>query len=280
MKTEINGISMSYDDLGSGPPVVLLHGFPLNRQMWRLQTRALTQAGFRFIAPDLRGFGETDAPEGPYSMSLLADDVVALLDQLGIGRAVIGGMSMGGYVLLNLLDRHPDRFIGACFITTRSSCDDDTVKAGRLALLERARRDGIRTLTELFTSTLFAGRTAERHPGLIRDLRRWILSTELRGMEGAMHAMLDRPDYSPLLGKFSLPCLIIGAEDDRAVRPEDIRTLAEGLPDAELCLLPGAGHMANLEKPSLFNDCLLRFLHRVAQPITAAAESTASRQRM
>lgn len=82
---------MSYDDLGSGSPVVLIHGFPLNRGMWKPQTEVLTQAGFRVIAPDLRGFGETDAPEGPYSMSMFADDIIALLDQLGIDRAVIGG---------------------------------------------------------------------------------------------------------------------------------------------------------------------------------------------
>jgi pimeloyl-ACP methyl ester carboxylesterase len=257
MKTVINGITMSYDDLGSGSPVVLIHGFPLNRGMWKPQTEVLTQAGFRVIAPDLRGFGETDAPEGPYSMSMFADDIIALLDQLGIDRAVIGGMSMGGYVLMNLLERYPGRFSAACFITTRSDSDDETVKA---------KRDGIRTLTELFTSTLFAGRTAERNPGLIRDLRRWMVATDLRGMEGALHAMLDRPDCTPLLGKFTLPCLVIGAEEDRTVRPEDIRTLARGLPDAELCLIPGAGHMANLEKPSLFNNCLLRFLRRVAEP--------------
>lgn len=273
MKTEINGITMSYDDLGSGSPVVLIHGFPLNREMWHPQAQALSQAGFRCIAPDLRGFGQSEAPEGPYSMSLFADDIIALLDRLGIERAVIGGMSMGGYVLLNLLDRYPDRLSAACFLTTRCGDDDEAVKAGRLALLERARRDGIRTLTELFTSTLFAGRTAERNPGLIRDMRRWMLSTDLKGMEGALHAMLNRRDYTPLLGKFALPCLVIGAEDDRAVRPEDIRILAEGLPNAELCLIPGAGHMANLEKPSLFNDCLLRFLRRVALPVDSGTSA-------
>lgn len=271
MKTEINGITMSYDDLGSGSPVVLIHGFPLNRQMWQPQAQALSQARFRCIAPDLRGFGESEAPEGPYSMSLFADDIIALLDRLGIDRAVIGGMSMGGYVLLNLLDRYPERLSAACFLTTRCGVDDETVKAGRLALLERVKRDGIRTLTELFTSTLFAGRTAERSPGLIRDMRRWMLSTDLRGLEGALHAMLDRQDYTPLLGKFELPCLVLGAEDDRAVRPEDTRVLVEGLPNAELCMIPGAGHMVNLEKPSLFNDCLLRFLRRVALPDTSGA---------
>jgi pimeloyl-ACP methyl ester carboxylesterase len=274
MKTLINGISLAYEDLGSGPPVLLIHGFPLTREMWKPQAKALSEAGFRFIAPDLRGFGESEAPEGPYSMSLFADDVIALLDYLGIAKAVIGGMSMGGYVLFNLLERYPERFSAACFITTRSTCDDHTVKAGRLALLEKARRDGIQALADLFTSTLFAGRSAERSPGMIRDLRRWMASADLTGMEGALHAILERGDSTALLGTFTLPCLVIGADDDRTVRPDDIRALAQGLPAAELCFIPGAGHMANLEKPAAFNDCLLRFLRKVAVPVasgTAAA---------
>lgn len=273
MKTFINGISMAYDDRGDGPPVVLIHGFPLTREMWKPQGKALSEAGFRFIAPDLRGFGESDAPEGPYSMSLFADDVIALLDHLGIEKAVIGGMSMGGYVLCNLLERYPERFTAACFITTRSTCDDHAVKAGRLALLEKAKLDGIQALADLFTSSLFAGKTAQRNPGMIRDLRRWMTAANLRGMEGALHAILDREDATPLLGTFTLPCLVIGAEQDRTVRPDDIRALAQELPNSELCLIPGAGHMANLEQPPAFNDCLLRFLRKVAVPVASGTSA-------
>ena len=127
MRTVINGITMAYDDHGSGPAVVLIHGFPLCRRMWHPQIQALTNAGFRVIAPDLRGFGESDAPDGPYSMELFADDIVELLDHLGIDEAVVGGMSMGGYVLLNLLERHRQRLRGAVFITTHATADDDNM---------------------------------------------------------------------------------------------------------------------------------------------------------
>ena len=279
MKTVINGISMGYDDSGSGPPVILLHGFPLNRRMWTLQTRPLAEAGFRVIAPDLRGFGETDAPHGPYSMSLFADDVVALMDHLSIDKAVICGMSMGGYVLLNLLERYRERFMAACFITTRVTCDDETVRAGRLALLEKVKEDGIQTLAELFTSTIFTGGAGKSKPDVIRQIRRLLLSANVRGMEGALHAMLDRADDTPLLRGFTLPCLVIGAELDRTVSPDDIRTLAAGLPDGELCMIPGAGHMVNLEKPEDFNGRLLDFLRRVARPDASGCSSAAGLSR-
>jgi len=263
MKAHINGISLSYGDSGNGPVVVLLHGFPLSRDMWEPQVEPLVRAGYRLVTPDLRGFGESEVPEGPYSMSLFADDVVELLDHLEIDRAVIGGMSMGGYILLNLLERYPERVVAACFITTRSSSDNEAVKAGRLALLERTKRDGTESMAELSTMTLLAGETLRRNPELVNTVYRWMTSVDVRGIEGALHALLERKDYSPLLGNFDLPSLVIGADQDNAVQPEDLRTLSEGLPNNELCIIPQAGHMANLEQPEAFNDCLLRFLHRV-----------------
>lgn len=103
MSVIINGINMAFDDFGAGPAVLLIHGFPLCRKMWHPQVRALNSAGFRVICPDLRGFGESDAPDGPYTMEIFADDTVALMDHLGIEQAVVGGMSMGGYILFNII---------------------------------------------------------------------------------------------------------------------------------------------------------------------------------
>ncbi len=110
MQAELNGIQLAYDEAGEGPAVLLIHGFPLGRQMWGPQVQALAAAGFRAVAPDLRGFGESEPGAGAGSTDLLADDLIALLDHLGIEKAVVGGMSMGGYVMLNLLARYPERF--------------------------------------------------------------------------------------------------------------------------------------------------------------------------
>ncbi|MEA5115621.1 MAG: alpha/beta fold hydrolase [Geobacteraceae bacterium] len=265
MKALVNGISLSYEDVGSGPAVVLLHGFPLNRRMWGPQQEALICAGFRLIAPDLRGFGESDAPDGSYTMSLLADDIVSLMDHLGIRQAVLGGMSMGGYVLFNLLERYPDRASAACFITTRSTADDEGVKSGRLALLDSAGKYGAAAVAELFAPSLFADVTAREKPGLIRELCDMMISVDMHGVKGALMAMLGRKDYTSLLDGFTLPSLVIGAEQDSAVRREDIRLLADRLPHCELCMIPEAGHMANLEQPSAFNECLLNFLGKIPE---------------
>lgn len=279
MKAHINGISLSYEDAGSGPAVVLIHGFPLNGKMWAPQKEALVSAGFRLVTPDLRGFGESDAPDGPYTMSLLADDVVSLMDHLGIPQAVLGGMSMGGYVLFNLLERYPDRALAACFITTRSTADDERVKTGRLALLASAGTYGAEAVAELFAPSLFADATAREKPELIRELCKMMASVDMRGVKGALLAMLGRKDYTSQLGGFTLPSLVIGAEQDSAVRREDIRLLADRLPRSELCMLPEAGHMANLEQPSAFNECLLNFLGKIpynaaySEPVTRRANS-------
>ncbi|MBE0596661.1 MAG: alpha/beta hydrolase, partial [Desulfuromonadales bacterium] len=131
MKVQLDDISLACDDVGSGPTVLLIHGFPLCRRMWQPQARALAAAGYRVIAPDLRGFGDSAAPAGPYSMSVFADDMIRLLDHLQIDKAVVGGMSMGGYVLLNLLERHPGRASAALFLVTRAGADDDAGKVKR-----------------------------------------------------------------------------------------------------------------------------------------------------
>jgi alpha/beta hydrolase fold len=118
MKAEINGCILAYGDRGNGLPLVLIHGFPLCRKMWRPQAEALDRAGCRVITPDLRGFGESGLSSGTVSMDDYADDIVALMDHLGIDKAVVGGMSMGGYVLLNLLERYPERVAASVFIVS------------------------------------------------------------------------------------------------------------------------------------------------------------------
>lgn len=260
MHAFINGITVAYDDNGSGPAVLLIHGFPLSRRMWRPQTRALTEAGFRVITPDLRGFGESDAPEGPYSMELFADDMIELLDHLGIGEAVVGGMSMGGYVLFNLLERYPARIRGACFITTRANADDEAGKERRLLLAREVMRFGPQVVAESFEKLLFAEETLKERPKLVAEVYGWMTGNDSRGIAGGLLAMRERKEYTPLLPGFTAPSLAIGAEGDKAAPPETARIIAAGIPGCRLAIIPEAGHMANLENPGAFNAALLEFL--------------------
>jgi pimeloyl-ACP methyl ester carboxylesterase len=251
---------MAWDENGAGPVVCLIHGFPLNRKMWTPQVSALNAAGFRVITPDLRGFGESEAPDSAYSIDLFADDTAALFDYLGIVNAVVGGMSMGGYILQNLLERYPEKVSAACFIVTRSGADDEAGKKKRIILARDVMEFGSKAIADIFVKLLFAEQTGEMRPELVGDVYKLMLENDPRGLAGALLAMRERKDYTPLLSGFQQPSLIIGAEQDKAVTPEQIRTLAARLPNGRLCLIPDAGHMVSLEQPEAFNHCLLDFL--------------------
>ncbi len=260
MQAIINDITMVYDECGSGPPLILIHGFPLCRRMWHPQLNKLPKAGFRVIAPDLRGFGDSDAPEGPYSMELFADDVIGLMDHLAIERAVIGGMSMGGYILFNLLERYPERVGGALFITTRANADDETGRARRLQLATDVRKFGPQVVADAFKQILFAPDTPAQRPKLVEAVYGWIVANDSRGLAGGLLAMRERKDYTRFLSGFRVPALAIAAEEDMAAPPAALSVIAAGIPGCRTCTVPAAGHLANLEDVKAFNSCILEFL--------------------
>ncbi|MBE9536030.1 MAG: alpha/beta fold hydrolase [Proteobacteria bacterium] len=260
MISEINGFKMHFTDEGDGSPVLLIHGFPLCNKMWSPQIKALTRAGFRVIAPDLRGFGGSDAGYAPFSIDLLSDDIIALMDHLEIEKAVIGGMSMGGYILLNLLDRYMDRISAAVFIVTRSAADDGPGKERRTALADAAMSGRQSVVAEAFESVLFGPHVKEDNPKLICKVRQWMDMTSPEALSEGLRGMRDRPDYRPDLGRFNIPALVIGGEKDICISPEFSKDIAAGLPDSRLHIMEGVGHMANMEAPDRFNDCLLSFL--------------------
>ncbi len=260
MQAIINGITMAYDDSGSGPPLLLIHGFPLCRRMWHPQLNKLPLAGYRVIAPDLRGFGDSDAPDGPYSMEIFADDVIGLMDHLGIEKAVIGGMSMGGYALFNLLERYPERARGALFITTRANADDEAGRARRLQLATDVRKFGPQVVADAFRQVLFAPDTPAERPKLVEEVCGWMVANDSRGLAGGLLAMRERKDYTPLLGSIRVPAMAIAAEDDQAAPPTALGVITAGIPGCRLCTVPAAGHLANLEDVKAFNACVLEFL--------------------
>jgi pimeloyl-ACP methyl ester carboxylesterase len=260
MQTELNGIKLAYDEAGDGPAVLLIHGFPLCRQMWRPQAKALAAAGFRAVTPDLRGFGESESGTQVGSTDLLADDLIALLDYLGIEKAVVGGMSMGGYVMLNLLARYPQRFSAACFIVTRADADDETARGKRNHLIAEIKAGRPEAVSNAFTPLLFADGTVAAHPELVEEVRGWMAATSASGLVLGLEAIRDRGDSSSLLPQLSIPVLVIGAREDKAIPPEKSTDLAERIPGAQLCMLSAAGHMANIEQSEAFNAALLDFL--------------------
>lgn len=257
---EINNFRMAYDDRGEGPVLILIHGFPLCRAMWQGQIDFLVAAGYRVIAPDLRGFGESEVTEGGYGMDQLADDVAGLMDHLCIGQAVVGGMSMGGYVLHSLLDRHGEKLSAAIFIVTRSVADSAEAKEKRTALANKVEAGETEAPAEVFEPILFTDKTINERDNLVREVRGWMLDTSPIALVGALAGMRDRKDYFAELPRFNLPALVISGELDACIPPENAGATAEGLPNARRVIIPGAGHMANMEEPAAFNAAILDFL--------------------
>ncbi len=264
MKANINGTQIGYDDFGKGPAVLFVHGYPLNRKMWRKQVEPLVADGFRVILTDLRGFGESDmGEENPEGLSTYSDDLVGLLNYLGIGRAVVCGISMGGYVLFDLLERYPQRVVGACFVVTRPVGDDvqEKVKRAELrAALEAGETDKVR---EAFLQVMMTPGKRKSRSADMREVCEWIRGADPRSLAAGLEAIGRRKDYTPILKNLSLPTLVVGADQDQAMHPRHSELLASRLPNCFRSVSLKGGHLVNLEKFQAFNKHLLEFLRGI-----------------
>ncbi len=259
----INGVNLGHESRGThGPVLLLLHGFPLNRTMWEPQLHDLS-TDFRVVTMDFRGFGESDAPKGPYTMELLAEDVRGLLNHLALEQVVLGGLSMGGYVALAFYRKYPERVRALLLADTRAGADLPEVRKTRYEMIELAQREGPGAVAERMLPRLLAPSTFQRHPELVERLRRIIEAATVRGITGALAGMAERPDSTDLLPKIACPTLIIVGENDIVTPPSEARAMADAIPLSRLCVIPEAGHLSNMEKPSIFNQSLRDWLYDV-----------------
>jgi 3-oxoadipate enol-lactonase len=247
-----------YLQAGEGSPVVLLHAFPLGADMWRPQLHRVPD-GSRFIAPDLRGFGAAGSGKAA-SMDDMAAGVLEFLDTLQIKTAVIGGLSMGGYVTFALLRRAPDRFHGLILADTRATADNEQGRAARMKMLDTVREKGVSAVVDEMLPKLL-GATSQRERLTLADQVRGIaLKNSSDAVAGAVEAMRDRPDSTPLLPAIEVPTLVLVGEEDTLTPPSDSQAMAAAIPQAKLVTLAGAGHLSNLEVPDQFSTALSDFL--------------------
>lgn len=264
MNARINGINLAYTDQGSGMPLVFLHAFPLNSAMWEPQVTALATR-FRVVTPDLRGHGESDAPLWRYTMDQFADDVKGLLDHLSITRAVLIGLSMGGYILFACQRKYPERITALVLADTRAQADTEEGKMNRFALAQVAYREGAGAVAEAMLPRLLSPASLQGRPDLVAQVRSIIMRNQVSGIAGDLMAMADRPDSVPILKQIACPTLVIVGEADQATPPADARLMAEAIPGARLDMIPAAGHLANLEQPEAFNRAVRSFLETIKE---------------
>ena len=258
----VNGRDTRYLEAGSGRALVWLHAFPLSADQWRPQLRA-TPDGWRAIAPDLRGFGPAAVSQREaIGIDDYAADVVALLDALGIETATVAGLSMGGYVAFAMFRQVPERVAGIVLADTKAPADTEEARAGRRANLELLRTKGVSAVIDALLPKLLGETTKREHPEIVAEVRQLMAVTEPAGIERALHALMARPDSTPDLARIACPALVIVGEEDALTPPSDARQLSSAIRGAELTVIPGTGHLSNLEAADAFTDAVVAFLSR------------------
>ena len=256
----VRGIEMAYDDLGRGSPVVFLHGFPFDRSMWREQAEALS-ATCRVVAPDLRGHGETTVVNDPATMEEMAEDVAALLNGLGMERAVVCGLSMGGYVALAFFRKYSERVRALVLADTRPQADTDEGRRAREETAQRALKDGMEPIADAMLPKLLSSSTRESRPDIVERVRAMVLGTRPAGAAAALRGMALRRDQTDLLPLINAPTLIVVGSEDAITPPSDAEAMHEKIEGSRLLRIEGAGHVSNVERPEEFNRALVDFLN-------------------
>jgi len=264
LRVPAGDVELAVDVRGEGLPVLFVHGFPFDRTVWRHQLAALSRV--RRIAPDLRGVGGSGAPptSDGYALARYADDLIAVLDAVGVRDAVVCGLSMGGYVTFELLRRHPERVRALILAGTKTEPDSAEGKRDRDELVRLVERQGADALVERLLPRLVAPATQTTQPEVTEQVREMVRRWAVPALVGAMRAMRNRPDSADTLGAVRLPTLVLVGTDDAIAPPAGALAMAKLVPGAQYHVVPAAGHLAPLEQPLVTSRLLADFLGSIS----------------
>lgn len=252
-------------DVGQGPPVLLVHGFPLDHGMWQSQMEELSR-DHRVIAPDLRGFGQSKLPDGPLAadavtMEQYADDLALLLDGLAVRDSVtFCGLSMWGYIAWQFWRRHANRLARLILCDTRAVADSPDAAKGRLDTAKKVLAEGSGVVAQGMLPKLIAAGTVEQQPHIKQQLAATMSGTSPAGIAAALRGMAVRPDVTSWLPSINVPTLVLVGAEDAIAPPAEMRSIAAAIPGAQFVEIAAAGHMAPLENPAASNAALRKFL--------------------
>jgi YbgC/YbaW family acyl-CoA thioester hydrolase len=258
----VNDVATAVDVQGDGMAILFIHGFPLDRTVWRHAMAPLT--GRRRIAPDLRGLGLSDAPASGYSIEQYADDMVTLLDLLNVETCVACGLSMGGYVAFDMVRRYRERVAGLILVNSRAEGDGQAAREARDEMIRMVEEEGTSALADLLVPKLLAPESQAAMPPVVERVRTMIESAPPAGVVGALRAMKERPDCTALLERIDLPTLVIAGREDQLIPVDYARSMAGMIPGAQFTLIPGAGHLVPMEQPVPTSRVIGEFLDALA----------------
>jgi 3-oxoadipate enol-lactonase len=264
MKISINQHTMNYLERGlpQGVPIVFIHGFPFNHMMWDPQMKALPNH-YRAITYDIRGHGESAVGDGQYSIEFFVDDLLGLLDHLVIDKAILCGLSMGGYIALRAYERFPERIRALVLCDTKSEADTNEGKVKRSGTARSVKMAGVAPFADDFVKLVFAPQSFQTHPDAVEAIKTARRGNSPIGIAGAALALGLRTDTTAVLHQIKVPTLVLVGEHDVLTPPVASEALQRQIPNAELHVIPAAGHMSNLENPAEFNRYLIDFLNRL-----------------
>jgi pimeloyl-ACP methyl ester carboxylesterase len=261
MKYTRQGISLEYDDLGNGTPLLFIHGFPLDRTLWGPQVAEL-QKTYRVIAPDLRGFGQSSETDGQaVTMETHAEDMRALLDSLNIKQAIVCGLSMGGYIALAFVAQYADRVKGLILSNTKAGADTEAGRQGRLDTSTKVEQTGSTDVVVDGMAPKMLGSQAKSETAtFVRNMMSRQRST---AVTSALRGMAARPDRTSLLASIKAPTLIITGSADIVLPPSESEAMHAAIAHSTLVNIPDAGHLANLDKSEAYNEALQAFVNEL-----------------
>jgi 3-oxoadipate enol-lactonase len=231
--------------------------------MWKTQMALLQENGFRVIAYDLRGHGQSGVGDGQYTVELFVDDLVALLDYLKITKTVVCGFSMGGYVALRAIERNPERFGALILCDTTSSADSNEARLRRATSIKIIKKDGVKPFAEGFLKAVFSEQSFSTRQNIVDEARKMILSNSTIGVCGALLAMASRTDTTEALSKISVPTLVLVGEHDAITPPAAAKAMHDRIQNSKMHTIENAAHMSSMETPNEFNEHLIKFLKDV-----------------
>lgn len=256
----LKGVTICYDDFGTGNiPVIFIHGFPFDKSSWQPQMEFLKYT-HRVLAYDIRGFGKSTPGQENMSISLFADDLIEMMDVLQIEKAVACGLSMGGYILLNAVNRYPERFEAIILSDTQCIADSSEGKVKRYKTIEQINAEGLTAFTEAFVKNIFCPESLDTKKDLVEKISDIILSTSPITITGTLSALAQRPEMCSSLNEIFIPVLILCGEEDTVTPMTQAEFLNRNIANSELYSIGKAGHMSNLEQPDEFNRYLSTFI--------------------
>lgn len=259
-RISLPNLRLNVVEAGSGRPLLLVHGFPLDHSMWKGQLEGLADQ-YRVIAPDLRGFGLSEVTSGTTTMQQFADDLAELLGGLQITEPVVFcGLSMGGYIGWQFVSRHRSKLSALIVADSRAVADNEKAAAGRLETADKVEKEGSKVVASAMLPKLFPAAAVEKGEPFVKATEAVMLAAPPAGVAAALRGMAKRPDYTSELGKIDVPTLVICGAEDAIAPPTEMEGIAKAIPGAKYVSIAGAGHMAPLEKPAEVNAAIRSFL--------------------